>query len=97
MWAGLPVNKETFRPIDLIANRRDISGSSNLFAVTANYRFRLQGKTFGWYWIGGGGAHYRHASLFQGVEFGTGPAWRASWVVVGINSRHGIRTREHNL
>ena len=48
MWAGLPVNRETFRPIDLIANTRDISASSNLFAVTANYRYRLQGRTFGW-------------------------------------------------
>ena len=49
MWAGLPIKREAFLPIDIIANRRDISASSNLFTATANYRFRLEGRTFGWY------------------------------------------------
>jgi hypothetical protein len=81
MWAGLPVSKQAFRPIYVVAGAHDISGSSNLFAGTANYRFSLQGKVFGAYWISGGGLYYRRATLSREVVVGTGticgPVW--SW------------------
>ena len=47
MWSGLPANKDALRPIWAIAGARDFSGHSNLFTLTANYRFQLQGKVFG--------------------------------------------------
>ena len=55
MWAGLPVDKQSFRPVQLIPNTNDVKGSSNLYSLTANYRFSLQGDVFGVYGIGGGG------------------------------------------
>src|SRR5260370_19493042 len=97
MWAGLPVNKEVFRPIFLIANTRDISGSSNLFAVTANYRYRLQGKTFGWYWIGGWVAYYRHASLSREVDVGTATVFGPSWLYWGYSCVNGIVSQDQTL
>ena len=57
MWAGLPVDKQSFRPVQLIPNTNGIKGSSNLYSLTANYRFSLQGDVFGVYGIGGGGAY----------------------------------------
>jgi hypothetical protein len=97
MWAGLPVNKEAFRPIFLIANTQDISGSSNLFAVTANYRYRLQGKTFGWYLIGGGGAYYRRASISRQVDVGTATVCSASWLYWGYGCVNGIVSQDQTL
>ena len=55
MWSGLPPDKDVLRPIWIAAGSRDISGRSNLFAFTADYRFNLEGKRFGAYVIGGGG------------------------------------------
>ncbi len=97
MWAGLPVNRETFRPIDVIANARDISASSNLFAATANYRYRLQGKTFGWYWIGGGGAYYRRVSVSRQVDVGTATVCGPSWLYFGYGCVNGIVSQDQTL
>jgi len=97
MWAGLPVQKEAFRPIYLIANTQDISGSSNLFAVTANYRFTIPGRVFGWYWIGGGGAYYRRASLSRSVDVGTATVCGPSWTFWGYGCVNGIVSQDQTL
>lgn len=97
MWAGLPVNKEAFRPVYLIANTHDVSSSSNLFAVTANYRYRRQGRTFGWYLIGGGGAYYRRASLSRQVDVGTATVCGPSWLYWGYGCVNGIVSQDQTL
>jgi hypothetical protein len=97
MWAGIPANKNALRPIYLIANTQDISGSSNLFAGTANYRFRLQGKTFGAYWIGGGGLYYRRASLSQSVVVGTGTVCGPSYAFWGFGCVNGNVSQDQTL
>jgi Outer membrane protein beta-barrel domain len=97
MWAGIPVNKDAMRPIYLIANTQNISGSSNLFAATANYRFRLQGRTFGVYWIGGGGMYYRRASLSQSVVVGTGTVCGPSWEFWGYGCVEGNVNQDQTL
>jgi hypothetical protein len=97
MWAGIPVNKNAFRPIFLVANTRDISGSSNLFTGTANYRYQLQGRTFGMYWIGGGGVYYRRASLSREVAVGTGTVCGPSWTYWGYGCVNGIVTDDQTL
>ena len=97
MWAGLPANRDAFRPIWLVANRRDISGSSNLFALTANYRFRLQGKTFGAYLIAGGGMYYRRASLSREVPVGTTTVCSPTWLWWGYTCVNGIVSEDQTL
>jgi hypothetical protein len=97
MWAGIPVNKDALRPIYLIAATQNISGSSNLFAGTANYRFRLQGKTFGAYWIGGGGLYYRRASLSQSVVVGTGTVCGPTWGWFGYGCVNGNVNEDQTL
>jgi len=97
MWAGLPVNKQALRPIYLILGSRDISGSSNLFAGTANYRYSLQGKVFGVYWIGGGGMYYRRASLSREVVVGTGTVCAPVWSFWGYGCVEGTITDDQTL
>ena len=97
MWAGLPVKQEAFGPIDIVANVRNISASSNLFTATANYRFRLQGKTFGWYWIAGGGAYYRRVTLSREVDVGTGVICGPTWSYWGYACVNGIVSQDQTL
>ena len=60
MWHGLPpsVNVKT----QLNGGRAD----SNLYALTANYRFSSDlSRRLGWYLIAGGGWYYRHTTLSE--------------------------------
>jgi hypothetical protein len=58
MWAGLPPS------VGAIAQLNGISNSSNLYSITADYKYRNGfGKTFGYYLIAGGGWYYRHTSI----------------------------------
>ena len=97
MWAGLPVKTEALRPVFIVANARDISTSSNLFTATANYRFRLQGRTFGWYLIAGGGAYYRRVSVSREVDVGTGTVCGPSWSYLGFACVNGIVSQDQTL
>src|SRR5262249_47794322 len=97
MWSGLPVNKDALRPIWVVANSRDIGTSSNLFAVTANYRLRLQGTTFGAYVVGGGGLYYRRATISREVPVGAGTVCLPSWRWLGYGCVSGIVSPDPTL
>src|SRR5262245_12996850 len=88
MWSNLHVNRNALRPIRLITGIRDLDGSSNLYTLTANYRFQVQGSTYGWYFIGGGGLYARHNKLERDVIVGRetvcGPWW--GWWGFGCQS-----------
>jgi hypothetical protein len=97
MWSGLPAKAETLRPIRIAANARDVSGSSNLFTLTANYRFKLEGRVFGIYFIGGGGMYYRRASLSREVVVGAGTICTPSWTWWGYSCASGQVTDDQTL
>ena len=97
MWAGIPVNKDALRPIFLVANARDISSSSNLWAVNGNYRYSREGRTFGVYWIGGGGVYYRRVSLSRSVVVGTGTVCTPTWQFFGYTCVDGNVTQDETL
>jgi len=97
MWSGLPPNKDALRPLWLAAQSRDISGSSNLFALTANYRFKLEGRVFGAYVIAGGGLYYRHSSLSREVVVGTGTVCGPSWSYWGYGCVSGNVSQDQTL
>lgn len=57
-WSGLPPS------LSARAQLFGASASVNVYSLTANYRFRGNlGKTFGYYFIAGGGWYYRHSSI----------------------------------
>jgi len=97
MWSGLPPNRDALRPISLAAQLRGISGSSNLFTLTANYRFMMQGRTFGAYLIGGGGMYYRHSRLLREVVVGTGTVCGPSWLWWGFGCVSGNVSDDQTL
>jgi hypothetical protein len=97
MWAGLPPNKDVLRPIWIVAGSRDISGSSNLFTLTGNYRYQRLGRTFGVYLIGGGGMYYRRSSLSRRVVVGTGTVCGSSWDYFGYGCVNGLVSEDETL
>lgn len=79
MWNWLFPADQALRPIRAALQSRGVSGHSNLFALTASYRFELRGRALGTYFIGGVGWYYRTAGLSKPVPPGTtitcDPAW----------------------
>jgi hypothetical protein len=97
MWAGLPANRDAFRPIWLVAGTRNISGSSNLFTITGNYRYRREGKVFGVYFIGGGGMYHRQATLSRTIPVGEGVVCSPAWQYWGFGCVNGIVSTDQTL
>jgi hypothetical protein len=72
MWLGLPANRTTLLAIanspnvnPLIVNNpiNNLSTSNNLYALTANYKYHVEGHRYGFYMVAGGGWYYRHSAL----------------------------------
>ena len=64
MWHGLPPNQTALLPlINPLESASNLSFSNNLYALTANYMFHVDGHRYGFYVIGGGGWYYRHLAL----------------------------------
>jgi hypothetical protein len=97
MWSGLPPDREAFLPIRAIDGLQRISGSSNLFTLTGNYRYQRQWKVFGLYFIGGGGMYHREASLSRRVAVGTATVCQPIWQWWGYGCASGIVSQDETL
>jgi hypothetical protein len=84
-WNGL-------RPSDgAIAQLNGLSADSNLFGITAEYKYHNQvGKTFGYYAIGGGGWYYRHSSFSQSTFVPTSTVCQPIWFWYGFACSSGF-------
>ena len=74
MWSALYPSDAGLQPIRVALNDNSITGHSNLYALTADYRYQLQGRLYGAYFIGGGGWYYRTLGFTGPVTSGTGIA-----------------------
>lgn len=64
MWQGLPATPSVLAVVNpLVTNGNNVSTSTNLYALTANYMYHVSGNRYGFYLIGGGGWYYRHIAL----------------------------------
>jgi hypothetical protein len=97
MWSGLSPDREAFLPIRAIDGFQRISGSSNLFTLTGNYRYQHQWKVFGLYFIGGGGMYSRQASLSRRVDVGLATVCQPIWNWWGYSCVSGIVSQDRTL
>jgi Outer membrane protein beta-barrel domain len=97
MWSGLPPNRNAFLPVRAIEGLGNISGSSNLFTLTGNYRYQRQWKVFGAYVIVGGGMYYRQASLSRRVDVGLATVCQPIWNWWGYSCVSGIVSQDQTL
>lgn len=92
MWNSLSPSSAALQPIRVAAQDPSISGHSNLFAVTGEYRYQLQGKVRGAYVIGGGGWYYRTSGLSKQVTSSTGVTCTPVWLWWGFTCTSGTVT-----
>jgi len=81
-WHELSPSSGALTDIRTSAQDNTIRGHSNLYALTANYRFQMPGpdKFWGAYLIGGGGWYYRTAALVDPDATGAGIPCTRPWL-----------------
>jgi len=97
MWSALYPSDASLQPIRVALNDNSITGHSNLYAVTGNYRYQWEGKQLGAYFIGGGGWYYRTLGFTGPVTSGTGTACAPAWVWWGFSCVSGTVTANQTL
>jgi hypothetical protein len=100
MWHGLPPNQQALAPIvnPLIAagGPNNVTAAANLYALTANYVYHLDGHRYGVYLIGGGGWYYRHLAI-NNVTVAPGTVCQPVWVWWGYQCQAGLVSTETTL
>ena len=100
MWQGLPPTRNTLLPAlnalcatsvgsSAPCSIASISATNNLYALTANYMYHLDGRRFGGYVIGGGGWYYRYAQLHN-VTIAPGTVCEPAWDWWGYTCQNGF-------
>lgn len=97
LWNRIYPSNSALAPLRAALNSRDLHGHSNLFAITANYRFELRGRTAGVYFIGGGGFYYRNTSLSREVVTGTTTVCTRVWLFWGFSCSAGVVSEDQTL
>lgn len=97
MWNKFYTTNGGLTPLRTIAQAAGLDGSADLFALTGNYRFELRGDTGGVYFIGGGGAYFRHTSLSKQVTSTTGIVCDPAWLWWGFTCTAGTVTSNETI
>ena len=97
MWNRLFPSNSALTPLRIALHSPDINGHGNLFAITANYRFELRGRSKGVYFIGGGGFYYRSTTVTKEVITGSTIACTPVWLFWGFNCASGTVSSDQTL
>ena len=97
MWNRLFVSNSALTPLRIALHSPDINGHGNLFAITANYRFELRGRSKGVYFIGGGGFYYRSTTITKEVITGSTIACAPVWLFWGFSCTSGTVSSDQTL
>jgi hypothetical protein len=97
MWGALYPSDAALQPIRAASKDNSITGHSNLYSVTGNYRFEWLGRQFGAYFIGGGGWYYRTLGFTGPVSSGTGTECVPAWIWWGFTCTSGIVTANQSV
>jgi hypothetical protein len=97
MWDWLNPGGGGLTPIRAALQLNNISGHSNLFALTANYRFEQRGQSRGIYFIAGGGLYVRRSSLTKVVVTGNSISCTPEWLWWGADCTSGLVTANQTL
>ena len=97
MWQGLPPNRTALLPlVNPLGGGNNLSFSNNLYALTANYMFHVDGHRYGFYLIGGGGWYYRHLAL-NNYTVAPGTVCQPAWDWWGYACQNGFVTTQNTL
>jgi hypothetical protein len=91
MWNRLYPDDGLISPLRAAAAQvAGFSATTDLFALTGNYRFELRGNKFGGYAIVGGGWYHRNTNLSKAVVSGTATTCTPVWLWWGFTCSSGV-------
>jgi len=101
MWHGLPPTQHVLAVLVNHSSRQasqpnNVSTSSNLYSLTANYLFHKDGRRYSYYAIGGGGWYYRHTAL-NNYTLIPGTVCQPVWDWWGYACQNGIVSTSNTL
>jgi hypothetical protein len=103
MWQGLPLNHNALSAIANALNVNpltlavtNLSTSNNLYALTANYKYHMEGRVYGFYLVAGGGWYYRHVAL-NNTTVQPGTVCEPVWDWYGYSCVNGLVSTENTI
>lgn len=97
MWNRVSNSSGSLKPLQATAPSVNLTGNTDLFTVTGNYRFELRGPLLGTYLIGGGGWYLRNTSLSAKVTAGADTPCTPVWLWWGFTCSSGMVTANQSL
>jgi hypothetical protein len=98
MWNRLYPDTGQISPLRAAAVQlAGFNATTDLFALTGNYRFELRGKTFGGYAIVGGGWYHRNTNLSRAVVSGTATTCTPVWLWWGFTCSSGVVVSDQTI
>ena len=95
MWDRAYNSSGSLQPLQPASAK--LTGNTDIFAVTGNYRLELRGPLLGTYVIGGGGWYLRNTSLSAKVTAGANTPCAPVWVWWGFSCSLGMVAPSQSL
>lgn len=89
-WTALYPSSAALQPIRIASNDNTITGHSNLYVISGNYRYEWQGRRIGAYAIAGGGWYYRTIGFAKAVTSGQNIPCSPAWIWWGFSCASGM-------
>ena len=97
LWNRVYSSNGSLQPLQAALQSSNLSGNTDLYALTGSYRFELRGRLLGTYLIGGGGWYFRSTNLSRAVTVGPGTICTTVWLWWGFTCVSGTVTAGQTL
>ena len=97
MWTRVSNSSGSLQSLQAAEPSVHLTGNTDVFSLTANYRFELRGRLLGTYLIGGGGWYLRNTSLSAKVTAGADTPCAPVWLWWGFTCSSGMVTTNQSL
>jgi hypothetical protein len=97
MWNRVSNSHGSLQPLQATEPSVHLTGNTDLFTLTGNYRFELRGRLLGTYLIGGGGWYLRNTSLSAKVTAAADTPCTPVWLWWGFTCSSGMVTASQSL
>lgn len=96
MWNRIYATDGALAPIEAL-HGSNLSGHTQMFILTGNYRYELRGKKLGVYLIAGGGWYYRYSAINQEITVASGTVCVPAWLWWGFRCTSGTVTEGQTI
>lgn len=96
-WNRMLPTNEALAKLRSTLDLPNLNAKSDVYSLTANYRFELRGRVTGAYVIGGGGLYYRHTGLSTKVTTSAPVVCQPIYLWWGFTCQSGTVTENQTI